>query len=374
MQDLLQSLPIDTSNLWVVSVFFVGMATAVIAFFEKSVYQRTVAKLGQTPRIWDDALLWAMHKPLMCFIWLWGLSYAVELSPYKAQMPAVFEWMEILRGAATILLATWSVWRITRRIEHRYLGRELREDAWFDHTTAQAVGQIMRVSIFIVSTLVILKYFFHIPLTGLWALGGAGSLVIGLAAKDLLANFFGAIMIYFDRPFAVGDRIRSPDRELEGIVEYIGWRLTRVRTLEKRLLYIPNAIFASVSVENVTRMSHRRIRTTVGIRYQDSRKILDITTAIKDMLKAHTDIDSQQPIIVNLSGFGASSLEILICCYTKSIQWVAFQAIQQDVLIQVLDIIKDFDADLAYPTQTIEVKQGQLETEASLALLAKQEV
>ena len=110
---------------------------------------------------------------------------------------------------------------------------------------------------------------FDYSVSGLLAFGGIGGIAVGFAAKDLLANFFGGLMIYLDRPFSVGDWIRSPDKEIEGTVEDIGWRLTRIRTFDKRPLYIPNSIFASISVENPSRMSNRRIYEKIGIRYDD---------------------------------------------------------------------------------------------------------
>ena len=87
-------------------------------------------------------------------------------------------------------------------------------------------------------------------------------------------------MIYLDRPFSVGDWIRSPDKEIEGTVEDIGWRLTRIRTFDKRPLYIPNSIFASISVENPSRMSNRRIYEKIGIRYDDVSKMNTIVTEV----------------------------------------------------------------------------------------------
>ena len=102
--------------------------------------------------------------------------------------------------------------------------------------------------------------------------GGVGGLIVGLAAKDLLSNFFGGMMIYFDRPFKVGDWIRSPDRQIEGTVERIGWRMTIIRTFDKRPLYVPNSVFSSIVVENPSRMLNRRINETFGLRYQDADK------------------------------------------------------------------------------------------------------
>ena len=99
-------------------------------------------------------------------------------------------------------------------------------------------------------------------------------------------------MIYLDRPFSVGDWVRSPEKEIEGTVEDIGWRLTRIRTFDKRPLYIPNSVFANISVENPSRMTNRRIYETLGIRYSDINSMSQIVSQVKAMLKAHDSIDS----------------------------------------------------------------------------------
>ena len=105
-------------------------------------------------------------------------------------------------------------------------------------------------------------------------------IAVGFAAKDLLANFFGGLMVYLDRPFAIGDWIRSPDREIEGTVEEIGWRVTCIRTFDKRPIYVPNSVFTQVTVENPSRMLNRRIYETIGVRYDDAAKVRDIITDV----------------------------------------------------------------------------------------------
>ena len=112
-----------------------------------------------------------------------------------------------------------------------------------------ALAKLLRLSIVISAVLVALPTV-GIEITALLAFGGVGGLAVGFAAQDLLSNFFGGLMIYLDRPFTIGDWIRSPDREIEGTVESIGWRLTVVRTFDKRPLYIPNSVFTTLTVEN----------------------------------------------------------------------------------------------------------------------------
>ncbi|NKN80826.1 mechanosensitive ion channel family protein, partial [Weissella cibaria] len=135
------------------------------------------------------------------------------------------------------------------------------------------------------------------------------------------------LMIYLDRPFAVGDWIRSPDKEIEGTVEYIGWRQTRIRTFDKRPLYVPNATFANISVENPSRMTHRRIYETIGLRYDDAAKVKPVVEAVREMLRNHPDIDSSQTLIVNFNAFGPSSLDFFVYCFTHTTNWIEYHRV-----------------------------------------------
>jgi small-conductance mechanosensitive channel len=192
-------------------------------------------------------------------------------------------------------------------------------------------------------------------ITGLLALGGVGGIAVGFAAKDLLANFFGGLTIYLDRPFSVGEWIRSPDKSIEGTVEYISWRHTRVRAFNKNPIYVPNAVFTSIVVENPSRMSHRRIRETLGLRYDDFAVVAPIVADIKEMLRAHEGIDATQTLIVNFNQFGASSLDILIYTFTRTIVWVEYHAVKQDVLLKIGEIVARHGAEIAFPTHTVHV-------------------
>jgi len=196
-----------------------------------------------------------------------------------------------------------------------------------------------------------------VPVSGILAFGGASGIGLGFAAKDLLANFFGGLMIFLDRPFAIGDWVRSPDKEIEGIVEYIGWRLTRIRTFDKRPLFVPNGIFANISVENPSRMQNRRIKTVIGLRYEDSFKVAAILKDVEEMLKNHPDIDASKTLFVNLTNFGHFSLEFLVYTFTKTTKWVPFQRIRQDIFLKIIEIIKKHDAQCAYPTTTVHLAQ-----------------
>ncbi|MDP1940675.1 MAG: mechanosensitive ion channel family protein, partial [Gallionella sp.] len=187
-------------------------------------------------------------------------------------------------------------------------------------------------------------------------LGRIGGIAIGFAAKDLLANFFGGLTVYMDRPFSVGDWIRSPDKEIEGTVEYISWRHTRIRAFNKNPIYVPNALFTTIVVENPSRMTNRRIKETIGIRYEDIGVLGAIVTDVKDMLQCHPEIDATQTLIVNFNTFGPSSLDFFIYTFTKTREWACYHEVKQDVLLKVADIIGRHGAQIAFPTRTVHLE------------------
>ena len=206
----------------------------------------------------------------------------------------------------------------------------------------------------ITGTLLVLQAF-GVSVSGVLAFGGIGGIAIGFAARDLLANFFGALMIFLDRPFSVGDWVRSPDRDIEGTVEDIGWRLTRIRTFDKRPLYLPNSIFSSLAVENPSRMYNRRIYETIGLRYDDIGSMEVIVQAVRELLEASDEIDQKQILMVNFVTFGPSSVDFFIYTFTKTVDWQTYHGVKQRILLNVAKIIESHGAEIAFPTQTLHV-------------------
>ena len=223
---------------------------------------------------------------------------------------------------------------------------------------AWRVGIVVFALVFATAAVLIAMQSMGYSISGVLAFGGVGGIAVGFAAKDLLANFFGGFIIHLDRPFKVGDWVRSPDRNIEGTVEHIGWRLTTIRTFDKRPLYVPNAAFTTIAVENPSRMTNRRIYETIGIRYADVGQMATIVDDIKAMLQQHEDIDSDQTLIVNFLAFNASSLDIMVYTFTKTTQWVQFHEVKQDVLLKISDIIEGYGAEVAFPTRTLHLPDG----------------
>jgi MscS family membrane protein len=221
-----------------------------------------------------------------------------------------------------------------------------------DKTSIRAIGQISRGIIIGLGVLLALPIM-NIPISGVVAFGGFGGIAATFAAKDLLANFFGSAMIFMDRPFEVGDWVRLPERDIEGTVETIDWRLTRLRTFDKRPLYVPNATFSYAVMENPSRMTHRRINTVIGIRYQDSDKLDKIIHDVKQVVSEHPGIDSKQTLLCNFIEFGQSSLNFIIYAFTHTIDWAEFYDIQQQIYFKTIDIIHQHGAKCALPAKDV---------------------
>lgn len=221
-----------------------------------------------------------------------------------------------------------------------------------DPTSARVIARTLKATITLLVVLMFGEHF-GIGLSGLLAFGGIGGIAIGLASKDILSNIFSGIMLYFDRPFKIGDWISSPDRNIQGTVMEIGWRLTKIMTFDHRPLYVPNAVFSSISVENPGRMTNRRIKTTIGLRYEDSGRMEAVVDDIRAMLKRNARIDHNQTLLVYFNGFGSSSLDILIYCFTRTTAWAEWLEAQQEVYLAIITIVQKHGADFAFPSETL---------------------
>ena len=338
---------------WVVQVFVAVLATAVLAFTTRRFVARLHAVLSRTPSVWDESFVEALGPPLRAFIWIAGIAFAIEIIQEEAGA-AIFEAVDPLRDVGLIATLAWFAVRFIRIAERNFIADKEEKGETFDRATLDAVVKLLRLSVMITAFLVALQTL-GFSISGVLAFGGIGGIAVGFAAKDLLANFFGGLMIYLDRPFAIGDWIRSPDRNIEGTVERIGWRQTVIRGFDTRPLYIPNSAFASIAVENPSRMRNRRIYETIGIRYDDAGVMGAVVADVEAMLRGHEDIDSDNFLMVNFNAFAPSSLDFFIYCYTRTKMWAEFHRVKQDVLLRIIEIIDRHGAEIAFPTSTVHV-------------------
>ena len=344
---------VSQENTYVIQVFLVIFVALAANLLKKKILKPLLEKAKHTKNKWDDSLLLSIPRPLGFIIWTTGITFAGEIIQ-QATGTMTLEVLAPLRDTVIIASLAWFLVLFIRNAEASYLA----SDKDIDPTTLDVISKLTRISIVITGLLMILQAL-GLSISGVLAFGGVGGIAIGFAAKDLLSNFFGGLFIYLDRPFVVGNWVRSPDREIEGVVEKIGWRVTMIRTFDNRPLYIPNAVFSQIAVENPSRMENRRIKETIGIRYDDANKMEAITQQVEQMLKDHVEIDTNKTLMVNFNSFAPSSLDFFIYTFTKTTNWEKYHIVKQDVLLKILKIIENNGAEVAFPTSTIHLAQPE---------------
>ena len=344
---------------WLPKVALVLLATMVLQYLSKRFLQRVGRIATRSVGEWDDILVSSTRRPLPLLIWVLGISFAADIVRLQGDGPpdALLANVPMLREAGVVICMAWFLWRLINEAGHYVVINRQARGEEVDSTTVDALSKLGRLTIFIMATLVVMQTF-GFSVSGILAAGGIGGIAVGFAAKDLLANFFGGLTIYLDRPFTVGDWIRSPDKDIEGSVEAISWRHTRIRAFNKNPIYVPNSVFTTIVVENPSRMTHRRIKETFGIRYSDLPAMEAIVGEVKHMLAEHPDIDATQTMIVAFNAFAASSVDFFIYTFTKTTNWVAYHGVKQDVLLKIADIISAHGAEIAFPTRTLFMEKG----------------
>lgn len=336
---------------WITRIVIILAVTAAANLLAEFLLRHLRRVTSRTANVWDDALVRCASQPVLAVIWLIGLTLAADVLRRHVDEPFL-DYVAPMRNIGIVVCLAWFLLRFIDRVSKNIVSARLTRGDEIDRTTVDALSKLGRLLV-VVSALLLCLQTLGVSIAGVLTLGGIGGIAVGFAAKDLLANFFGGLTIYLDRPFSVGEWIRSPDKAIEGTVEYISWRHTRIRAFNKNPIYVPNALFTTIVVENPSRMTNRRIREVVGIRYDDLPEMAAIVNDIRAMLQSHPDIDSEQTLIVNFNAFAASSLDILIYTFTRTTVWTEYHMVKQDVLLKIAGIIATHGAQIAFPTRTL---------------------
>jgi MscS family membrane protein len=204
--------------------------------------------------------------------------------------------------------------------------------------------------------LVIILQIWNIDVSAFIASLGLGGLAFALAAKDTAANLFGGLTLLADKSLKMKDWIKVEG--VEGVVEEIGLRTTKIRTFEKSLITVPNQILANTPVENFSRRGIRRIKFRVGLTYDTSSEdIKKIVADINKMLKEHKDIAQDSSMHVRFDKFEDSSLSIFVYTFTSTANWARYLEIKEDVNIKVMKIVEDHKSSFAFPSQTLYIEK-----------------
>lgn len=297
----------------------------------------------------DDLLVEALSKPVG-----WSavvVGFYLALNALRPPAIIVAGGQKLLALGVSLLL-TWLMIRLVNvvtKILHRWASRT---DSVLDDQLVPLVAKAAKVTVGLLAMLLVLQNLGY-SISGLIAGLGVGGLAVALAAQKTLADVFGSVMLLVDRPFTVGDWIRSPDGQVEGVVEEIGFRSTKIRTFEKTLVYVPNSRLADFIIDNIDRRPIRRVWITVGVTYDTTRNRMQAAVEeIRTMLSNHEGVD-QGFYIVRFTDFGSSSLDIMVYYFANTTVWDDYLAVREDVNLKIMGILENLELEIAFPTRTL---------------------
>lgn len=307
-----------------------------------------------------SALVLTTKKPLQVFIWCTCLYKILTLN--NVNLVFIFELRILLISAISI----WFLFDFVKKYINIYIEEKEQNRENVDYNGIEFVKKISQIFICLIVSIFALSKL-GIDTQSLAVISGAGTLVIGFAAKEMFSNIIGGLILYFDKPFVVGDWIASPDKDIEGDVEEIGWRKTRILTFAKHPIYVPNSIFMDIIIENKTRMKSRRIDEMIPVRYVDAAKMNKIVKDVKDMLQNHININHRLITIVAFDSITpTATLNLKIYTFTNTIEWLRYMEIKQDILIKIIEIIQENGGELAYGVQEIFLKKEKQTTKLTM--------
>lgn len=308
----------------------------------------------------DNHVVLAFQKPLQLFFILLGiyvsLSY-LPLSPAQNVLLSKFFRSFLIFFLAMGLYNLAGSYAVLCGEVERLLGINI------DKILIPFFSKVLRVVIIALAVIVIAEEWDY-PVGGFIAGLGLGGLAFALAAKDTVSNVFAGIVIITDKPFSIGDWIQTPS--VEGTVEDINFRSTKIRTFAQAVVTVPNASLANEPITNWTRMGKRRITFKLGVTYSTPReKLQKVVSDIRTMLEQHPEIH-QETIFVRFDSFNDSSLDIFLYFFTKTTNWAEYLRVKEDVNFKIMEILEKEGVSVAFPSRSIYL-ETPLETKISYA-------
>jgi len=291
----------------------------------------------------DSAILNAFEGPIRNLILAAGLFLALHYLPLPdAVMASVSNFFR----SVIIVLLVWSIYNLAGGKAYTRVSETLN----IDYSLSLFASKVLRFLIVALAIIIIAQEWDY-DVSGLLAGLGLGGLAFALAAQDTVSNVFGGIIIVMDKPFSVGDWILTPS--VEGTVEEMSFRSTRVRTFANALVTVPNKVVANEAITNWTRMNKRRIFFRLGVTYTTPRhKLQNCVNRIKDLLENHQEVHPDL-IMVRFEQFNDNSLDIFIYFFTKTKVWSEFLEIKEEINFKIMEILEEEGVSVAFPSRSI---------------------
>ncbi len=340
-----------------IEIYQLGAAFVILltALISKKLFDRYIVKLLEklalkTKFKYDNMTVESLHPPVSALILTVGIFYALLALKFPTEPYDFPQFFRIAFKIAVSILVIWALYRLSNVLAAALKNYFSKIGDEYAIHFAPLIGQSIRITVLILGALLIVQnlgYSVGSLLAGL----GIGGLAVALAAKDTIANLFGTLIMVLDKPFKIGDWVRF--RDIDGNVEAIGFRSTKVRTWSKSLKIVPNQLLTSEIIENWSAMPKRRVKMRIGVTY-DSKpdKLKKLRDRMERILEKDPGVDKDY-YLVYFTDFGPSALEFFIYYFTYSTVWKEYLEVRQRINVKFIEALEELGLSFAFPSQTV---------------------
>lgn len=309
--------------------------------------------LKKSKETFDEEIFDSIQQPLSFLFVLVGANIALRFLDIPEEVKHFI--IPLIKSVFAFIIF-WTIYnvltpltKIFNNLTHKF-GKELSEDI------TNFLIKTLKFLIISIGFVAIMNVWGY-NISGFLASLGLVGMALALAAKDTASNLFGSLVIFSDRPFKIGDWIMTPD--VEGIVEEIGIRSTKIRTFAQAIVTVPNAVLANSAILNWSRMGKRRVKMSIGLTYSTTAfQMQTIVKEIRRMLEHHDDIH-QETIFIYFTDFQDSSLGIFCYFFTQTTNWGEYMSVREDVNLKIMEIVEKNNASFAFPSRSIYIETQQ---------------
>ena len=333
---------------------------ALVVFFNVFIgwlLKKLHSRFQRQHNLWKDAFVVAIRKPLSSFVWLIAFVQLINGFWERFSGQHLIQSPHAVIKIGLIITVFWFLFRWKNGVIHRLLEKSKKRELAFDTSKIDAINKVITLCLYFITTLLLIEQLGG-SMNTLIAFGGVSGLAIAFASQQIISNFFGGMMIYFTQPFKIGDWIKIPEKDVEGHVEEIGWYTTQILSLDKFPIYIPNSILTNVIVMNPSRMTHRQIKETLGLRYEDLGKVPEILSLLRERIPQQEHVDTQYSPSIYLTAFNTHSIDIQVTAYTEKVDKKEFAEFTEALLLLCSRTIQECGADFAVPITGLEFPKG----------------
>ncbi len=322
------------------------LVTILVYLFIKHVLLRIARK---TPGDLDVLILTKINAPVTLLVLLLGLSGCNKLVNFPGSMDL---WLAKLLYACFILCILWGIFRIIGIIEERFRQRVATTGCQMNNLLVDLVRRAVLIAVWIMAVIFIAQNLFNLNVTALLTGAGVAGLAVAFAAQNTIANMFGAVSLISDKAFQIGDRVIIG--EIDGIIESVGFRSTRIRALDGTIWNLPNRVAADGTINNISRRPNIKHSFTLNLTYDTTpekmRRALEI---LNEIFASHPGFDAEKnPPIIHFSDFQAYSLDINVIIWFQTTDWNEFVKWKQEVNFAILERFNAEGLEFAFPTST----------------------